>query len=188
MTSVRGLWLVAGVVSWAILTLTPLATAMTASMVTHVLQLALLAIAGGMLGHGLPSSPLRHFNQYGITGTALALLTLTVWLLPLSLDQALNDSTWALAKFLSLPLLLGLPLARSWAALPLISRALLIANAVPMLFVMGWLYREAPVRLCNNYLVNDQQVLGLAFWLLAGAIVLTGAIRVLAGSGRHSQP
>lgn len=73
------------------------------------------------------------------------------------------------AKFLSLPLLAGFPLARSWPRLPGLVRATLWTNLIPMLGVMGWLYRESPVRLCNNYLLNQQDLLG---WVLLAAAAL----------------
>lgn len=153
-------------------------------MVTHFLQMGLLAALGGLLARAPgPVRPgeLADCNRYGITGSLLALLTLAFWLLPVSLDRALDHTGWETAKFLSLPLLLGLPLARSWPRLPPVARGALWAKAIPMAAVMGWLYREAPVRLCNNYLVNDQQILGLALWALAAAMAVYWAARAMVG-------
>jgi len=176
--------LVAALIGWGLLALPPVRLAMESIMVSHALQIGLLAGVGGMLGCSLGpirSNELAGCNRYGITGTVLGLLTLIFWLLPLSLDRTLDHAVWEAAKFLSLPLLLGLPLARSWSRLSPIARGALWANAIPMAVVMGWLYREAPVRLCNNYLVGDQEVLGLALWGLAAAIAVYWAFRALAG-------
>jgi len=153
-------------------------------MVLHVLQLALLACVGMLLARGLGCARydrIAMFNHYGITGTVLALIVLTFWLLPVSLDRSLDDCRWEVAKFVSLPLLLGLPLASSWPCLPPLVRGALWANAIPMAAVMGWLYREAPLRLCNNYLRNDQEMLGLGWWGLATLIAGYWTVRALVG-------
>jgi len=176
--------LAGALLAWGVLALPPVRLAMEAMMVAHALQIGLLGLIGAWLGRAL--GPIRRdelagCNRYGITGTVLGLITLAFWLLPLSLDRALDEDLWELAKFLSLPLLLGLPLARSWSRLSPIARGVLWANAIPMALVMGWLYREAPVRLCNNYLVSDQQVLGLALWGLAAVIAGYWALRALVG-------
>jgi len=39
------------------------------------------------------------------------------------------------------------------------------------LFRLGWLYLVSPVRLCNNYLIDDQQRLGQIL-IAAGAMLL----------------
>jgi len=183
----RRTWLLTVLGAWTLLALPPLRLAMEATMVTHALQIALLAGIGGLLGRSSGLAQSDHpggCNRYGITGTVLALLTLFLWLLPVSLDRALDEKSWEIAKFLSVPLLLGLPLARSWSRLPAVARGALWANAIPMALVMGWLYREAPLRLCNNYLVGDQQVFGLALWSVAGAIGAWWAFRALFGFGQ----
>jgi len=178
--------LIAGLSLWLLLAVPPLRIAMEGTMVTHALQMGLLAAAGGLLARGF--GPVRRdeqpgYNRFGITGTLLALLTLAFWLLPVSLDRALDHAGQEFLKFASLPLLLGLPLGRSWSRLPPVARSTLWANAVPMAAVMGWLYREAPVRLCTNYLVNDQQQLGLFLWAVAVVIASYRALRALIGFG-----
>lgn len=172
--------MLAALLAWGLLALPPVRQAMESVMVIHALQIALLGGIGGLMGHAfgpIHTRELAGLNESGVTGTVLALLTLLFWLLPLSLDHG----AWEAVKFLSLPLLLGLPLARSWRRLPVLARAFIWANAIPMALAMGWLYREAPVRLCNNYLAGDQQVLGLALWLVGLAIAGYWAARALFG-------
>ena len=41
-----------------------------------------------------------------------------------------------------------------------------------MLAVLGWLYIVAPVRVCNNYLVNQQTVAGWLLVAIAGLLFL----------------
>jgi hypothetical protein len=112
----------------------------------------------------------------------LAVLTLLFWMLPRSLDAALDHSIMEVAKFITLPLLTGLPLYHSWAGLSLIGRGIVWSNFIAMLFVLAWLYLAAPLRICNNYLLNAQEALG---WYLFGAgiaAVLFIASRVLFGN------
>lgn len=178
-------WLAAGIGLWALLALPPVRAALEATLAGHMVgQIGLLAVAGWWLGRGL--GPVRPgeaggFNRFGATGVVVAVFALVFWMLPVSLDKALLAPAWELAKFLSVPLLLGLPLARSWPRLPPLARGLLWANALSMLVVMGWVYHEAPVRLCNSYLIDQQLLLGLTLWGLAGASGAYWTVRAFAG-------
>jgi hypothetical protein len=173
---VRPGWLLAGAALWVGLALPPARTVLEATLAGHmVAQIGLLALSGWWLGHGLgPLGPgaAGGLNRYGVAGLVLALFTLVFWMLPVSLDRALLHPAWEVGKFLSVPLLLGLPLARSWPRLAGLARAALWANALSMLAVMGWVYREAPVRLCNNYQFDQQLLLGLTLWGLGAVIAL----------------
>jgi hypothetical protein len=178
-------WLGAGLGLWTVLALPPARAAFEATLAGHmVAQIGLLAVAGWWLGRGLgPIRPgeLGGCNRFGATGVVVALVTLVFWMLPVSLDRALLSAGWEAAKLVSVPLLLGLPLARSWPRLPGLARGLLWANAVSMLVVMGWVYREAPARLCNGYLLDQQLLLGLTLWGLAAAVGLYWTVRAFAG-------
>ncbi|WP_102348503.1 hypothetical protein [Bacillus sp. Marseille-P3661] len=61
-------------------------------------------------------------------------------------------------KVVMIAFLIGLPLALSWKSLNITVKGFIWSNVISMTFVMGWLYANAPTRLCNNYL-NDQQIL-----------------------------
>jgi hypothetical protein len=91
-------------------------------------------------------------------------------MLPRSLDAALAEPAMAVAKFISLPALLGLPLAQSWCRLHPIARGFVWAKLVSMLGVLGWLYLAAPVRLCNFYLLDEQLLLGRAMLAIGAAL------------------
>lgn len=156
-------------------------------MAGHMLvQIPLLVAAGAWLGGALPAGgreAVQAWNAYGLPGLLLAVFTLAVWMLPRSLDAAVLDTGAATAKFLSLPLLAGLPLRLSWSRLPMVARGVVWSKLLAMLGVMSWLYLEAPVRVCNNYLQDDQELVGR---LLLGILALLGATlvgRVFIGAG-----
>lgn len=163
----------------------PLRDWLEAGMVTHMLvQLPLLAGLGVLAVRRLPArlrNRLDRCNAAGVPLTLLALFAIAFWMLPRSLDAALNQPAMELAKFVSLPLLVGAPLALSWRRLPAVGRGFLWSNLLSMLVVLGWLYSAAPVRVCTNYLVDQQQLLGRGLLLLALGLALWLAGQVLFG-------
>lgn len=165
-----------------------------ADMSWHMLvQLPVLAVCGGCWGRAVPEhikAVLAPWNRQGISGLLLASLTGLFWMLPRALDLALEQPGIELAKFLSLPLLVGLPVALSWPVAGFVVRGLVLMETIAMLFRIGWLYLVAPVQVCANYRVDAQQVLGRAmlgigFALLAVLIwrVVWGRVRVDSGAG-----
>ncbi len=140
---------------------------------THVLvQLPMLALAGAVLAPVLPLGR-GEWNRGGWACLIVAGTGIAFWMLPRSIDAALSNPLWETGKILSLPLIIGLPLRLGWARAHPLLRGVLKAQALSMLGVLAFLYTHAPVRLCNAYLVEDQQRLGLGF--LALALVLAVA-------------
>ena len=147
-------------------------------MVTHVLLLLpALAAAGWFAGRAIarswPGLRSSDWNAGGATGLLTALLTGAFWMLPRSLDWSLSGPVGEVAKFISLPLLLGLPLALSWRRVQLLVRGFLKASAISMALTLAWVYANAPVRLCTSYLTGQQEQLGEGFLWLA---VLLGVL------------
>lgn len=99
----------------------------------------------------------------------LATFASSYWMLPRALDDALASGAVEAAKFISLPALVGLPLALAWRRLGTIGRGFVWTNFFSMLVVLGWLYIAAPVRVCNSYLVDQQESAG---WLMVWTAVL----------------
>lgn len=134
------------------------------SMVGQMLiQIPLLALTGYILGLGikqLKPSVLSRYNSYGIPGLLIVTFASTYWLLPRSLDAPLNSAIFEVMKFATVPLLIGLPLALSWERLHFNVKGFVWANVISMNFVMGWLYDNPSIRLCNNYLTEQQLQLG----------------------------
>ncbi len=155
----------------AILALPALRSLLESSLTGHMFgQIPLLVLAGWMIGQGKAGSLFREWNRHGIPGLLIALFTMLFWMIPRWLDASLSDSLWEVIKFISIPLLIGIPLGASWPRMSAFSRGVVWANAISMLGVLGWLYVAAPLRVCNNYLVNQQEDFGYTAMILAVAI------------------
>lgn len=142
-----------------------------ASMTRHMLlQFPLLMLAGFSLAGVLPPrwvAWLNHWNGYGISGLFATALLLALLMIPRVLDLALVDSRVELAKWLSL-LLCGAALRLSWQAAGLLVQGFFLGNVLPMTAVVGYLFESSPVRVCNAYLLDDQERLGeKLIWITA---------------------
>lgn len=172
----------AGALLLVALSAPPVRHALERVMFAHMLvQIPLLALAGVLVASALPMSVkvrVRDWNTGGVSGTLLALLVSSWWMVPRALDWALASPVIEVAKFTTLPLLVGLPIALSWSPLGSLGRGFVVANVLPMWAVVGWLYVAAPVRVCNYYLVDQQVVAGAG--LLSTAIAVGVAIAVFA--------
>ena len=145
--------------------------------VIHILvQFPLLVLCGYALGRGwfIPAhwaGPLM----------VLAIVSFLFWMLPRSVDDSLTEWQMHLAKFITLPLGTGLPLALGWKYLPPVLKGFLKAQAITMFGVLGFLYTHAPVRICNSYLVDDQIRLGYGFLYVACGLSVLWTIPVFTG-------
>jgi hypothetical protein len=145
-----------------------------ATMSRHMLvQMPLLVILGIIGCRLLPVSWQNAFLARvggSVPCVIVALFASSYWMLPRALDAALTEPLAEVGKFLSLPLLVGFPLVLAWRRLTLIGRGFVWTNFISMLAVLGWLYIVAPVRVCNSYLVNDQEHAG--WYMVIGSILL----------------
>lgn len=159
-----------GLLLWVVLALSPVRHALEATMTAHMLlQMPLLGLSGWWMSAWLAPGFIRlsaRWNHRGIAGLILASLVALVWMVPRALDAALNVQWVTAAKFLSIPLLIGLPLAISWPSAGFVVRGLFLLETVATAFRLGWLFLAAPEQLCSNYLLGDQQQLG---WMLLAA-------------------
>lgn len=160
---------------FVILLLPPVRQALEAQMTLQMLvQLPLLVWIGSCWTPVLPAGLRRGIgtcNHQGITGLLLASLAAAYWMLPKSMDASVTQPWIDVAKYVSVPLLIGLPFALSWPRMGFVVRGVFLLEFIASFFRFGWLYLSSPVRLCSNYLINDQQYLGQA--MLAIGIVLT---------------
>lgn len=149
-----------------------------------LVQLPLLAVAGWAVAQGIPTTFKRRLAQWdhvGISGLLLASLAGLLWMLPRAMDAAVEEPAVTLAKFISVPLLIGLPIALSWPRASFVVRGIVLAEVVAMSLRLGWLYLISPQRLCSNYLLGDQQRLGQLLIILGLAIVLLIAWQLIWG-------
>lgn len=178
-----------GAVLWVALALPPIQHALTTTMTLQMLvQIPLLAVAGWLMARAMPrrvDARLSTWNRSGVSGLLLASLASMAWMLPRAMDAAIDDPWVALAKFVSVPLLVGAVLALSWPRMGFVVRGVFLAELVASAFRLGWLYLASPVRLCNNYLMDDQQwlgklllALGVVISLVLGWQLLWGRIEV----------
>ncbi len=183
--SVRALpwWLPAGAI--ALLASPPLRHALETSMTAQMLlQLPLLAVLGGLLAAALPThvrTALARWDQGGCSGLLLASVTSLLWMLPRALDAGVDLPWVAGAKFLSLPLLVGMPLALSWPRMGFVLRGVVCMEAIASCFRLGWLFLATPQQLCSNYLLGDQQRLGYALLAIGVGVFVLLLGRLIGG-------
>ncbi|MBP8778448.1 MAG: hypothetical protein KBH33_01935 [Alicycliphilus sp.] len=143
-----------------------------ASMWRHMLlQFPLWMLAGALLAAALPPRLRRAIascNAHGITGLVWVGVLLSVLMVPRVLDLALRDMGVELAKCTAL-LLAGVLLRLSWRPAGLVLQGFFLGMLLPMMAVVGQLYIDSPLRLCNAYLLDDQERLGR--WLIGLAAV-----------------
>jgi hypothetical protein len=154
----------------------PVKHALEQRMTTQMLvQIPLLVIVGLFIARSLPdrvTAMIDDWNCRGIGGLVLATVTSMFWMLPRMLDASVTDALLATAKYASTPLLIGVPLALSWPRMGFVVRGVFIVECIATLFRLGWLYLISPERLCNLYLLEDQQRLGQWLLLIGAALFL----------------
>jgi hypothetical protein len=170
---------------WLLLLAPPVRHALEASMTTQMLlQLPLLVGVGALLAQALPARAAQRagaWNDRGMASLVLASLASAYWMLPRTLDASVNEPLLAAAKLLSVPLLVGLPFALGWPRMSFIVRGVFLLEFIATFFRLGWLYLIWPERLCNNYLLDDQQRLGESMLLIGVALFLAVAGKLLWG-------
>jgi Na+/citrate or Na+/malate symporter len=151
-----------------LLILPPVYTWLESTMTGHMLiQIPFIIIAGYWIGGELNQRiPSLDLYVGGIPGLILIIFTLLFWMIPRSLDHALTSDLMELAKFASLTLFVGVPLGIGWHKLGFVARGFVWIHLISMVFLMGWLYASSPIRVCNQYLIDQQRLAG---WLLLGA-------------------
>ncbi len=146
-----------------------------ASMWRHmVLQFPLGLLAGALLTAAVPPAwraRLARWNVYGASGLVAVIVVLAVLMVPRVLDLALVRPDVEFSKLAAL-LAAGAALRLSWRAAGLVLQFFFLGNVLPMMAVVGMLYIDSPLRLCNAYLLDDQVRLGRWLVALAAALAL----------------
>jgi hypothetical protein len=161
---------------WLVLVPLPLRVLLEGDMVLHMtVQVPILIAIGVLLAPSVrPHEPrwLVEADWLGIPGLLLVIFATSFWMLPRSLDRALADPRMEFIKFLSLPLLVGLPLGLSWQRLPPLGRAFVFANFLSKLGAVGALFLAAPIRLCAYYRLDQQAVAGETLIAIAAGLTI----------------
>ncbi len=184
--------MILGMLLYGVLCLPPVAAGLEGSMLGQMLvQIPLLGLAGGLVARaacgGRPAA-LAGFNAGGFPGLFVAFFAAAVWMLPRMLDAALASPLTEAAKFVTVPLFLGAPLALSWKLLPSVARGFVWANLISHAAVLGWLYSVSPDRLCTRYLLDQQATLGAALLIVAAGLAIALGWRAVAGTSVGPAP
>jgi hypothetical protein len=108
-------------------------------------------------------------------------------MIPRLLDLAIADLRIDAAKTMAL-VLAGAALQLSWTRAGKLVQGFFLGNVLPMTAAVGQLFQDSPLRLCNAYLLDDQDRVGTALVvlaLLAGAAWLADLMRTV---GRERGP
>lgn len=164
-----------GALLYLILIIPPIRSYMESIMIIHMLiQLPLLMVVGWFLGKYIVYKAPKVFhaiNENGVPGIILIVAITMYWMLPRTLDEALTLPQYEVFKFISLPLA-GLLLADSWAKMKEVGQIFIYLNYLSMFALMGWLYLDSPIQICNNYLIMQQKTLGWGFIFITASMIV----------------
>lgn len=177
--------------AWLLLATPAMRTWLEGSMSAHMLvQIPLLAGIGILAARQMPErgqEALLAAAGGAIPCVLVATFASGYWMLPRALDAAITSPLVETAKFVSLPALVGAPLALAWRRLGIIGRGFVWTNFISMLAVLGWLYIAAPVRVCNSYAVFEQEQAGWLMVQLAVTLLVWWGGRFFVGSPPHAR-
>jgi len=143
------------------------------SMVLHMLlQFPVLLLAGGLLAGQMSASWRAHaarWNAHGTTGLAFVGLNASLGMVPRLLDLAVTDMRVEIVKCMTL-VLCGVALRLSWRPAGIIMQGFFLGNVLPMMAIAGSLYVDTPLRLCNQYHLDEQFRVGQSLIWIAGTV------------------
>lgn len=165
-----------GLIVLLLLALPPMRTLLESYMAFHMhMQMMLLFISGVMMAplfqRYLPKL-FNHFNRTGIPGVILCLIIIIYWMIPRTMDEALEIWYIELFKFVSLPLFAGVAIRDSWMKIKEFGQVVVLAIIGIIFSVMTYLYIFSESTLCNNYLMVDQKTVGWGFLFFVLCIVM----------------
>ncbi|MBF6616687.1 MAG: hypothetical protein ITG07_08185 [Candidimonas sp.] len=109
------------------------------------------------------------YNEFGVPGLLAASFAGAFWMIPKALDDVLVSVPADIMKFVGL-FIAGLVLFDSLRRSSSVIKLFFVGNFSWMSAIVGLLYQENPERLCNFYLLGDQELAGRG--LVAIAILL----------------
>lgn len=163
-----------GLVLFIFLILPPVVTLAESIMAIHMhIQMPLFLISGMLMAPFFQKKFPTFFekwNDNGIPGILLFMITVIYWMIPRTMDEALTIPAVEIFKFISLPFLAGVPLWDSWKKISTRTQNAVFITISAMFAFLAVLYIAAPTQLCNNYLIVEQKTLGWGFVFLAACI------------------
>jgi hypothetical protein len=159
-----------------------LAGPLESGMATHMLLHIPMILFSGIFAHrawrlgrarrvGHNGTASAGYDELGITGLLSASFVGAYWMLPRSLDQVLMSDMAQYGKFAVL-LVTGWILSSSLRRANSVIKLFFVGNFCWMSAIAGMLYQEYPQRLCNAYLLGDQE------WAGQGMVVVAAALPV----------
>lgn len=140
-------------------------------MIMHMhMQMPLLVISGFLMAVYFQRQFPGFFSKWnadGIPGILLFTLIMIYWMIPKAMDDSLTKMGVEVFKFISLPILAGIPLRDSWKKISPGGKKAAIVIFTFLFYILGFLYIKTPVQLCNNYLLIDQITLGWGYMTMA---------------------
>jgi hypothetical protein len=137
--------------------------------------LAAVALVAGGIGRAGRFLRLRElyakYNEYGIPGLLLCTFVAAYWMIPRSLDQVLVSAPANGIKYLGL-FIAGTALCDSLRRSNSVINLFFLGNFSWMTAIVGLLYQDNPERLCNFYLLGDQEVAGRGLVIVAVLVPL----------------
>ncbi|MGB3289588.1 MAG: hypothetical protein WBA83_09955 [Burkholderiaceae bacterium] len=106
------------------------------------------------------------YNEYGIPGLLLCNLVAAYWMIPKSLDEVLVSASANGLKYLGL-FIAGMVLCDSLRRANSVIMVFFLGNFSWMTAIVGLLYQDNPQRLCNFYLLGDQEIAGRGLVIIA---------------------
>lgn len=128
----------------------------------------------------------RGMDEYGIIGLTYFLLLSAYWMVPKALDDVLISPTTELLKFAGF-FLAGLLLPGTLVRANRVIQLFFLGNFAWMMAIVGMLYQDPAVRLCNAYLLDDQVVAGQGLVVLSIAIPAFWGIHLIRSKNDKTQ-
>lgn len=165
-----------GLMLLAFLALPPVSHLLESIMIIHMhMQMPLLVISGYLMARFFQLQFPAFFDKWnsdGLPGITLFVIISIYWMIPRTMDDAINIQSVELFKFVSLPFLAGVPLRDSWVKLKPTGKTIIFISFIIMFIGMGLLYIFSPVQLCNSYVLIEQITLGWGFVTMAICMII----------------
>lgn len=158
----------------ALMSMWPMRTLIINNMFWHMdFQMPLLILAGASFKYFYKSFPQIFFkaNLFGLTSFFIAQTILAYWMLPLSVDKAIIDWRYDIAKIVSL-VICGYLIKVSFKKATTVIQIFFLGFFISMMIGIGFFFLNSENRLCNVYTLNSQVLAGQGLILIAISLAI----------------